>query len=104
MDDKAAAAGSDIGEFNVGAGLKGLSGLSSSAVAVAGGIGGNTGIDINGDRALCAISREMVRLGITRTRIFLAAAGNGDVIGGETGDVFEKESKGDITYGGASGV
>ena len=51
MDDKAAGASSDVGEFNVATGIKGLSGLSCCGVAVAGGIGCDVSININGDGA-----------------------------------------------------
>ena len=51
MDDKAADAGSDIGEWDGNACIKALTGLFRRGVAVADGISGNTGIDINGDGA-----------------------------------------------------
>ena len=62
-------------------------------VAVAGSIGGDPGININGDGAglgvVCWVYND--RVGVARTgegAFLLAAAGNGDVISSETGDVF----------------
>ena len=67
--------------------------LCCGGVGVAGGIGGDPGININGDRAglggICWANND--RVGVARTgegAFLLAAACNGDVISGETGDVF----------------